>query len=167
MLKKGKGPEVLPLWDLLPLLFSPLLSILFSLFSDGICIFYQPIFPKTKASFLLFNFILNYASQTLHAWNSGGDLFLSAETANQAPRLPHLPAQQCDSPTVWWWNFLDGQTWMTPDNQPCWICLPLLVSSLSALSVTGSRPFQPLTQQSVFWCALYSGLLHMSEGHFN
>lgn len=100
--KKGKGAEVLPLWDLLSL-FSPLLPILFSLLSDGICTACFSFFLKQKL--LLFNFFfLHHASQTSQAWNSGDDLFLTAccVTANQAPQLPHLPAQQCDSPTVWW-----------------------------------------------------------------
>lgn len=103
--KKKKGnrsrsfaPLRLPL-----LLLPPLLSIrryLRCLFPHYLC----PIALIQKR--LSFSLILSLhrASQTLHAWNSGGDLFLTAclALANQAPRPPYLRAQPCDSPTAWW-----------------------------------------------------------------
>lgn len=69
--KKGKGAEVLALWDLLS--FSLPHCYLFSFH----CSLMVSALPKTKAFFLLFNFILHCTSQTSHDWNSRNDLFLT------------------------------------------------------------------------------------------
>lgn len=141
--KKGKGAEVLALWDLLS--FSLPHCYLFYFH----CSLIVSALPKTKAFFLLFNFILHCASQTSHDWNSRNDLFLTAchITANQAP---YLPAQECDSPTVWWRLFwTDRLEWYQTTSRAG--SAHLCRCHFRPLSQSVA-PFQPPTQQSISWC---------------